>query len=237
MTPSILAVCGSLVLAMCCILAPLLNKLPGRYQASIFSMSAGAGLAYIFLYLLFELVSEGAPKIHAIFALGPHPLETLFILLLIAVSVTHIIQIIVETTHSRHDDHIVLAVQFFLYNLLAGIGMVEEAFWGTTNLALYAMAIGLHVLFNELFLLHRYATFHSLPWRLLLGAAPLLGCSLAIALPVPEGLLYVALAMIAGVTIINVLRHELPGHTGFRPAAFIAGIAGYGLLIILTWRF
>lgn len=233
----ILALAGSLALAGFHGLTPFLRTILDRYHAALGSVAAGTGLAYVFLYLLFELVTEGASKIHALIPLGPAPLETLFVLLLGALSATYIVQMQFERTPGSGDDHRGFALLFLTYNVLAGAGLVEEATWGALNLALYVTAIGVHLLFNELFLLHHYPTNHTATWRLALGIAPVAGCGLAIAFGVPAGILYIALAMVAGGTITNALRRELPEMRSFRPIAFVAGAVVYAALIFATWRF
>lgn len=99
------------------------------------------------------------------------------------------------------------------------------------------VAIGIHLLFNDLFLLHRYPTDHTLARRSALGIAPVCGFALAAAFGLPAGLLYIALAMVAGGTLVNVLRRELPETWNLRPFAFTAGVVVYAALIFATWRF
>jgi hypothetical protein len=143
--PLVLAMAGSLALAGFHLLTLFFKDLPARQRATLASVSGGAGLAYVFLYLLFELVTEGAAKVHALAPLGPEPLATLFVVLLGALSVTHILQMELEKTASLQDDHHGFALLFIAYNFLAGAGLVEEANWGTVNLVFYVTAIGLHL--------------------------------------------------------------------------------------------
>ena len=49
--------------------------------------------------------------------------------------------------------------------------------------------------------------------------------------------LYIMLAVVAGATMVNVVREELPGPEALHPGAFVLGIGLYGLLILHTWRF
>lgn len=233
----VLAMAGSLALAGFHLLTLFFKDLPARQRAILASVSGGAGLAYVFLYLLFELATEGAAKVHALAPLAPEPLATLFVLLLGALSVTHILQMELEKTASLQDDHHGFALLFLAYNFLAGAGLVEEASWGTVNLVFYVIAIGFHLLFNDLFLLHRFPAYHTRLWRSALGAAPLAGCGLAAGFGLPAGVLYASLALVAGGTITNAFRSELPRRQSFRPTAFAAGVVGYGALIFATWRF
>lgn len=232
-----IAFTASLLLGGFHLLAPALERVPARYRAPLASFSGGAGLAYVFLYLLFELVTEGAEKIHALVALGPAPVETLFILLLGAFIASYVVQVQLEKTAERRDDHRGYAILFLTYNLLAGAGLREEATWGAINVALYVVAIGLHLLFNDRFLLHLDPQAHSWRWRGLLAIMPAVGCAAVVALDVSVGVLYAMLALVAGGTIINVVRQELPEVKLFRPLSFVGGAVLYALLIFAAWRF
>lgn len=237
MKESLLALAGSLVLASAHALTPAVERIFKRYSASLGSFGGGAGLAYVFLYLLVELGKDGADTIHAVLPLGPEPLETLLILILAAVTAVHLLQFKLVNNPSPLDEYRGFAAFFFTYNLLAGAGLVEEARWGAVNLAVYALAMGLHLAFNERLLLHLRPDAHGWRWRGALAAAPVVGCVLAAALPLPDAMLYGILTVIAGGGIINVLRRELPDPRDLRPAAFIAGVACYALLILATWRY
>ncbi|HJV49822.1 MAG TPA: hypothetical protein VJ652_00070 [Noviherbaspirillum sp.] len=230
------ALAGSLALASAYALSPAIVRLPRRYLASLDSFIGGTGLAYVLLYLLFGLTKYGAPKIHALLPLGPEPLETLFILLLGALSASYLLQVHLEQSPSLRDDYLGNVVLFLAYNFLAGAGVVEEAHAGLLNLFFYVTALGLHLLFNDIFLAHLCPDAHHWRWRAALAAMPVIGCALAAGVALPEGVLYGMLALIAGSTVINVVRHELPGPKNFRPAAFFAGVVIYAALIVATWR-
>lgn len=233
----VLSFVGSLVLAGFHALTPLLDRAPARHAAVLASASGGASLAYVVLYLLFELTTEGAETIHALAPLGPAPVETVLLLLLLAISLTHVVQLHLEKTADLRDDHHGLALLFILYNLLAGGGVVEEATWGAVNLAFYLVAIGLHLLFNDRFLGHLCPAAHTPRWRAALAAAPVLGWAVTAAVTPPPAVQYVMLALVAGGTIMNVLRRELPDPQALRPLAFLGGVSAYAALIFATWRF
>lgn len=229
------ALAGSLVLAGAHAITPAMTRLPERHLASLESFSGGTGLAYVFMYLLFKLVKYGAPEIHALLPLGPEPLETLFILLLGAISAIYLLQVHLESTPDPKDDYLGFAVLFLIYNFLAGTGLVEEAHGDVLNLGFYVTALSLHLLFNDLFLSHLHPGAHHWRWRVALATMPVIGCALAAGFALPEGILYAMLAVIAGGTIINVVRHELPDPQSFRSVAFVAGVVVYAALIMATW--
>lgn len=232
------ALAGSVILGIAHALAPALTRVPERYLATMKSFSGGTGLAYVVLYLLFELAKYGAPKIHALLPLGPEPMETLFILLLGALSASYLLQAHLEKSDDLQDDYLGFAVFFLVYNVLVGAGMAEEARTESLpGLAFYVTALGLHLLFNDLFLHQLNPGAHDWRWRTALAAMPVFGCAIATGFSMPEGVLYAMLAVVGGSTIISVVRHELPSRERFRPAAFLAGVLVYAILILATWRF
>lgn len=236
MSETVAALAGSLVLASAHAFAPAIARLPQRYLASLDSFCGGTGLAYVSLYLLFDLTKYGAPKIHALLPLGPEPLETLFVLLLVALATMYLLEVHLAKSPSLQDDYLGYATLFLIYNFLAGAAVVEEAHAGPLKLGFYVTALGLHLLFNDLFLLHLSPAAHHWRWRAALAAMPVIGCALAAGFALPEGVLYAMLALIAGSTIINVVRHELPSPKDFRSAAFATGVVIYAAIIIATWR-
>jgi hypothetical protein len=96
---------------------------------------------------------------------------------------------------------------------------VEEAHGGLLNLGFYVTALGLHLLFNDIFLLHLCPSAHHWSRRAALAATPVIGCALATGIAQREGVLYVMLTLIAGNSVITVVRHELPNPNHLRAAA------------------
>lgn len=237
MGETLAALAGSLVLASAYALTPGITRLPERFLASLNSFAGGTGLAYVMLYLLFELAKYGAPKIHDLLPLGPEPLETLFILLLGAMAASYLLQVHMAQSPSLQDDYLGFAVSFLVYNFLAGTGLVEEAHAGLPNLVFYVTALGLHLLFNDIFLMHLGPSAHHWRWRAALAAMPVIGCALAAGFALPDGVLYGMLALIAGSTVINIVRHELPSPHNFKSVAFVTGVIVYATLIMATWQF
>jgi hypothetical protein len=233
----VLGLFGSLMLAGFNAFTSVLNRVPERHQADIESISGGVGLAYVFLYLLFELVRDGAPLVHGLLPIGPEPTESLAILLAASVGGAYLLQAHLERTTHISGQHRALAAFFVAYNFLAGAGLAEEAHWGALNVAIYVAAVGVHMLCNERLLIHLYGRAHGRSWRATLAAAPVLGFAIAAEFKPPESALYVVLTVVAGATIINVVRRELPGALRIRPFPFLLGFVGYGALILAKWRF
>jgi hypothetical protein len=187
--------------------------------------------------LLFELVRDGAPLVHDLLPLGPEPIESLAILLAASVGGAYLLQTHLERTTHLSGQHRALAAFFVAYNFLAGAGLAEEAHWGVLNSAIYVAAVGMHMLCNERLLIHLYGSAHGRSWRATLAAAPFLGFAIAAGFRPPQSVLYATLTVVAGATVINVVRRELPGALRLRAFPFLLGFVGYGSLILAKWRF
>jgi hypothetical protein len=66
---------------------------------------------------------------------------------------------------------------------------------------------------------------------------PVAGCALAAAGLLSDPVQYAMLAVIAGGTLINVFRYELPGPQAVKVLPLVGGALVYAALIIATWRF
>lgn len=232
----LLALGGGLALAAFHALTPLLERLNERRRIWLNNFAGGVGLAYVVLYLLFELAKSGAAKIQAAFPLTAEPLETMFLLLLASLAIASALRLRLQQSPDLRHEYFGVGAFFLAYNVLAGAGLVEEAEYSLLAWFFYLLALGLHMLFNDMYLAHLCPEAHSGRWRAALAAAPVVGACLAGALRLPDSVQYLLLTVVAGMTIINVLRQEIPDPEVFRPAGFLAGVAVYAAVIVATWR-
>jgi hypothetical protein len=52
---------------------------------------------------------------------------------------------------------------------------------------------------------------------------------------IPDHILYVALALVAGSTVVQIIHAELPSPEAVRLGPFLAGVAVYATLVGLRW--
>jgi hypothetical protein len=114
--------------------------------------------------------------------------------------------------------------------------VADEATWGIANLIFFVAAIGIHLLFNELFLVRHFSAEHNRRWRVALSMAPLFGCGFAVGAGMPSGALYIALALVAGATITTIFQRELLGLDASEQCRS-SPVLAYAGLIFATWRF
>lgn len=231
-----LAIAGSLALVSAHAVTRLMKSSSRRNQALVGSIVGGVGLSYVFLYLLFRLAKYGGAAIHGLLPLGPDALETMFMVLLAAVASAYVLQIHLLRRPGCALNYAATATYWILYGMLAGGALVEEAQRGWFRLGLYVIAIGCHLGINDWFLSNLCPERHRGPWRVTLVVAPMIGCLAVLGLAVPPGVLYLLLTLVAGLTIINTIRLELPDPPAFRTSGFLAGLLLYAMLIISTWQ-
>jgi hypothetical protein len=210
-----------------------MHHLPEPRRLVFESFAGGASLAYVTLDLLVELTYGGREHVHATLPLGPEAEHSLFAVVLAGLTVSYVVDALV----GRRWPRALYAVRVgwgATYNALVGGALVLEAEHGFGSLALYAVAMLLHLTEREA---HARSEWQLGGWhrtRALVAAAPALGALLWSVL-LPTTALYVALAVVAGSTIVQVFRDELPSPRASRVGAFVLGVAVYAAIIAGRW--
>lgn len=124
---------------------------------------------------------------------------------------------------------------FTLYNGIIGYLVVRRAEASSgTDLALFAVALGVHFLVTDLGLRHHHARRYDHLGRPILVAALFLGWTAGVAVEVTEAAVGAAIAFLGGGIVLNVLKEELPEERASRFGAFAAGAAGYAAVLLLV---
>ena len=123
---------------------------------------------------------------------------------------------------------------FAVYNVLIGYLLLHREETGIVNLLLYTTAMGLHFVVNDHGLRehHRRAYLHRGRW--ILAGAVFVGVVVGFLVGVPETLLSLLLAFLAGGVILNVIKEELPENRESNFWAFAVGVAGYTAVLLLS---
>ena len=101
---------------------------------------------------------------------------------------------------------------------------------------LFVVALGLHFLVNDHALVEHHGDRYRSRGRWWLVGGLLVGWAVGSApsIRLPDVILALALSYIAGGTILNILRHELPDtDRSADVGAFVLGAAGYTALLLL----
>lgn len=208
------------------------------------SASGGIAVAYVFLHLLPQL-HEGQQQMerqapwHEWAGAVEHEL---FLVALAGLSVFYGLERLaassrVEGRSRGGEDRTSAGVfalhigSFALYNLLVGYLLLHGEHG---NLGQFSLAMGLHFLVND----HGLRAHHKLRYdragRWVLAGAVMAGWLVGRVVELSEVSVLLLMAFLAGGVILNVMKEELPQERESRFDAFLAGAAGYWLLLLLA---
>lgn len=197
------------------------------------SAAGGIAVAYVFLHLLPEIAGG---REHWSDVVGLE--RTIWLFALTGLAVFYGLERRIQHVKRRHGHgrpvfwlHI---GSFAFYNALIGYLTLHREESGTLNLALYALAIGLHFLTNDFGLRQDHADAYDRKGRYILAVAVLLGGVAGVVLEVPEQAIVAAIAFVGGSVVLNVMKEELPEERESRFSAFLAGAVGYAVLLVLA---
>ena len=197
------------------------------------SAAGGISVAYVVVHLLPELaefqeaIGEAAPAVVA--SIERHA----YLFALVGLAVFYGVELHSRATRRRLGRPDAGATAFAFasyaaYNGVIGYLLARRA----DGLVLFAVAMGLHFLVND----HGLRTHHEHAYhrwgRWLVSAAVVAGAGLGVLVEVPEAMIGVLFAFIAGGTILNVLKEELPEERQSHFGAFVAGAAGYTVVLL-----
>jgi zinc transporter ZupT len=121
---------------------------------------------------------------------------------------------------------------FGLYNVLIGYLLATREVEGWSAVALYTAAMGLHVLVVDVGLRSHHKSLYSRYGRWLLIALLALGWLAGHLAPLPELVVAVLVAFVAGGMVLNVMKEELPEEQESRFSAFLLGAVLAALLLL-----
>ncbi len=124
---------------------------------------------------------------------------------------------------------------FMIFNMSIGYAIASPDDLDIQPLWVFALAMGLHFLANDHSLAEHHGRRYQQKGRWLLGGALFVGWAIGIIprFEMPAAALALVLAYIAGSTVFNVLRHELPDtDRQVDVGAFLVGVVIYSLVIL-----
>ncbi len=121
---------------------------------------------------------------------------------------------------------------FSVYTALIGYLLVHREEAGLLSLLFFFVAMALHFLVNDFGLREHHKDAYARIGRWFLAAAVVIGWAIGLATEVQPLALAVLVAFIAGGTILNVLKEELPEERQSRFWAFALGALVYTVLVL-----
>ena len=237
----ILTLIASLGIASVHLFAGKMYFLHGVPRSVWLSFAGGISVAYVFLHLLPEL-AEGHETLRK--ALGKDmiaPNSLLFLAALVGLAFFYGLERAAKrAAASPPDEHRecqsvkvfwIHMASFSFYNVLIGY-LLHHRFDSAQSLALFAVAIALHFVVNDFGMRDNFQHIYHVKGRWVLAAAVMIGWAIGSLTEIPEPVVSVLVAFLAGGIILNALKEELPKERESRFSAFLVGAVGYSILLL-----
>jgi zinc transporter ZupT len=242
----LISLTGALLFSFAHLFAYKLKFLEVLPRSKWLSFAGGVSIAYIFMHLLPELEEmqhtfvEERQKIESFFK---YPL---YAVALLSLSIYYGIERHVKMSgvskktekHAEVESQEEVGIFYFhifsfaLYNSLIGYTLTREE-WDIQSFILFVLALGFHFVVNDFGFVEHYRHNYIKIGRWILGFAPLAGWLVGNLVRISEVHLGLVLAFIAGGTILNVLKEELPEERKSNFWAFLSGVVLYSTLLLV----
>jgi len=251
MDDEIAALIAALLLAAAHLFAPRLRFLTLVPRSRWLSVAGGVSVAYVFVHLLPELAEGqaavdgegGAERSKPLLGFLEHHV---YLVGLIGLAVFYGVEKHSLCSRQRNkqrtgedrtnQDALWLSIaSFAVYNAVIGYLLLRSDLRDLTQLVLYAVALGVHFVINDLALSEHHRDAYQRVARWVLVAAILIGWVAAIATSLSERVIALVLAFIAGGVVLNVLKEELPGERLAQFWPFAGGALAYTVLLQLAF--
>lgn len=237
----VVALLAALGLALVHLYSGKLRFLEGTPRSIWLSVAGGVSVAYVFVHLLPE-VSEVQEALAEALGSSLGFLENHgFLVALVGLVIFYGLERAAKASRKRRGGeeqatspgvfwlHI---ASFSLYNLLIGYLLVRRPEQGLLALVLFFVAMALHFMVNDYGLREHHKAAYTRTGRWVLAAAVLLGWGLALFSELPEAVIALLLAFLAGGVVLNVLKEELPSERQSRFWPFALGVVAYAALLL-----
>lgn len=241
---TLVSLIGALSLAAIHLFAGKLRFLHVIPRSQWLSMAGGASVAYVFMHLLPEL-SEGQEIIHErlgdVFGFLQHHI---YLLALLGLAVFYGLERLAKGNRNPDDDSEmeksrasqevfwVHMVSFSTYNMLIGYLLIHREENSPFSLFLFVTAMGLHFIVNDYGLSEHHEELYRRLGRWIITAAILVGWVMGFVTDLPELIIPILMAFLAGGITLNVLKEELPAERKSRFWAFLLGATLYTILLL-----
>jgi hypothetical protein len=246
MTPTLESFIGAVVLAAAFSVGSWVSAKLGRARRSMISASAGAAVAYVFVYLLPELDEAGRGFVDATRDLRlPLPEYRVYASALVGFvafyGVEHLRSWSRRTEDRRHehgaDRTFGLHVGgYAAYAALVGATLAQSAANGENPVALYCVAMGLHFMGAAGELVREHGVLYDRLGKWMLAAAVLVGWAIGTFAPASPATMFTLVGLVSGGVVVNSMIMELPQEKEGRFWPFVLGAAVYALLLLLLAR-
>jgi hypothetical protein len=199
------------------------------------SFAAGASLAYVIVDLMVELTSVGGAHVYSTLPIGPTYEKSLFAVVLVGATWWYVVAALAARINRPRTRYRAYVVPQVVYGVFVGGALALEAEHGARQLILFALPMLLHLTVVESHIDHKFEGQHTGLTRAMLAFAPGLGAAAWALLGLPQGALFMALALIAGTTVVQIIQTELPSPDLARIGPFLLGVCIYSGMVAARW--
>lgn len=220
-----------------------MGALHGSRRSGWLSAAGGIAVAYVFLHVLPDLIEHNEVLRGATGAGDWIADRIVYFVALTGLVVFYVLERNIQESRRRHlashgidrpHDHVfwVHIGAFAVTNLLIGYLLLHREVPGFVSLALFAVALGVHMLASDVGLLLHHRALYRARARWVLAASVLLGWLLGAVVALPEAGISLIFAFLAGSVIMNVIKDELPAERDSRVLPFVLGTSLYAAIVL-----
>lgn len=228
---------AALVLAAVQVLPRFVPTMEGPRRQHVLSAAAGFSVAFVFLELLPQVLERAEATGERTADLLPFVASEAFFLSLVGLVVFYGLETLARATRADGpevaDDTggVVQITAFAGYYALIGYLLWAQIDAGTGDLISFAVPVGVHFLVVDYGLRAHHPVVYRRVGRWLLAGMVLLGWAVGAVWEVPEGLVGIGIAFLAGGITLITLKEELPEEAKGRFLWFLLGVVTYVTLV------
>jgi hypothetical protein len=234
-----LAVALSVVLAAVHVVVARFCITEGGPRTRFLSVAGGVSVAYVFVHILPEL-QAGATTLEEQTAVVSAVFERhIYLVALLGFVVFYGLERFVQHEGAGVNPDEAVAVfwlhvgSFAAYNALVGYLLVHREEPGVVSLLVFATAMALHFLVNDVGLQHHREPYAS-RGRWVLAGGVLAGTAVGVLVDVGDVLLAALFAFLAGGIVLNTIKEELPEERDSHFWSFALGAAAYSAVLFFA---
>lgn len=232
-------VCATLF-ALIHILIGRLSLLRGVPRSWWLSLAGGVAVSYVFLHILPELSTHQETFARG-FGVSTQTGEIwVYLIALIGLALFYGLERAAklsrkESSEDRVESHVlwIHIASFGLYNLLIGYLLLHREETSSWSLIIYTIAMALHFVTNDFGLREDQKHLYDRVGRWIIAAAVMGGWVLGIFITLPQLVIGLLFAFLAGGVVLNVLKEELPEERESQYVPFLVGAASYSALLLV----
>lgn len=214
-------------------------------RSRFLSIAGGIAVAYVFVHLLPDLnehqeALESSLSSESLAFAESH----IYLVALAGLTTFYGLERMVKVSKDKNDEagpgktgfgiFWIHMASFFFYNALIGYLLVTSEFSSIKGMFLYFLALAVHFITNDFSLRESHEETYDQYGRWLLSGSILVGWLIGALMEVNEFIVSFIVAFLAGGIILNILKEELPEERQSSFLAFLLGIAGYTILLLIA---